>query len=87
MRIQLLQSLLLLGFVILSDQRIEDTHVQILYSWKFPDWNYGNEEAKHSALQSGNFVPQNAVILDSDYYFCKHVCMFFFCFFFLHILR
>jgi hypothetical protein len=69
METQLLRALLLLGSVLLSHQRIEDTQVQILHSWRFPDWIYPSESAKQNAIQQGLFIPQNCVILDSDYYF------------------
>lgn len=71
METQLLRALLLLGSVLLSHQRIEDTQVQVLHSWRFPDWIYPSESAKQNAIQQGLFIPQNCVILDSDYYFCK----------------
>lgn len=65
--------LILLSLLRLSEQRLEDTTVQVLYGWKFPDWLYPSDEFERTAKERGQFVPSNAAILDSDFYFCEYI--------------
>lgn len=70
----LLQALMLFCFIVLSQQIVTDRDVQILYSWRFPDWRYPSQEAKQVAIMQRSYVPENGVILDSDFYICTKFC-------------
>lgn len=71
----LLRTLLLLSFVLLSQQIVTDRDVQMLYSWRFPDWRYPSQEARQVAQAQRSYIPENGVILDSDFYICTEILL------------
>lgn len=60
--------LLFLSNVLLSHQTYQDTSRSIVYKWRVADFDYPNEKTKSEAVKRGQLVPNNVVILDSDYY-------------------
>lgn len=82
-----LSFLVFFSLILFTHQTVMEAKVHVLYSWIFPDFQYPSENAKSAAIEQGDFIAENAVILDSDYYFCeKNIFFIHFLFYYCYIL-
>lgn len=62
--------LVFLGNVLLSDQTAQDTKLSIIYKWTALDTKieYPNEQAKMDAIERGEYIPRNVLLVCADYH-------------------
>lgn len=62
------QLLILLAPVWLTEQVPADVKLLEHYAWKFPDFAFEDQQKREAAINNEQFIAENVVILDSDYY-------------------